>query len=84
MDKILSDYRRPLGDFEIIDFDTDATIDRLRQKVDIAVPVSLHWTWSYDSEIDELRRLYEKGKGGGNGTHRQILIGRRLSRRTSG
>lgn len=64
MDKILSDYRRPLGDFEIIDFDTDATIDRLRQKVDIAVPVSLHWTWSYDSEIDELRRLYEKGKGG--------------------
>ena len=28
------------------------------------MPVHLHWTWSYDSEIDELRRLYEKGKDG--------------------
>lgn len=27
-------------------------------------PVNLHWTWSYDSELDELRRLYEKGKSG--------------------
>ena len=64
MDKILSDYRRPLGDFEIIDFKSDAPIDELRQQVDVEIPVNLHWTWSYESEIEELRRLYEKGKGG--------------------
>ena len=64
LDKILSEYRRPLGDFEIVDFESEATIDGLRQQVDVDIPVNLHWTWSYDSEIDELRRLYEKGKGG--------------------
>jgi hypothetical protein len=64
LDKILSDYRRPLGDFEIIDFKSDAPIDELRQQVDVEIPVNLHWTWSYESEIEELRRLYEKGKGG--------------------
>ena len=64
MDKILSDYRRNLGDFEIVDFETDDKIESLREQVDLDIPVNLHWTWSYDSEIDELRRLYEKGKDG--------------------
>ena len=64
MDKILSDYRRLIGEFEIVDFESDAPIDELRQQVDVDIPVNLHWTWSYDSEIDELRRLYEKGKSG--------------------
>jgi hypothetical protein len=64
MDKILSDFRRPVGDFEVVDFDSPSTIDDLRRQVELDVPVHLHWTWSYDSEIDELRRLYEKGKDG--------------------
>lgn len=64
LDKILSEYRRPLGEFEIVDFKSDAPIDELRRQVDVEIPVNLHWTWSYDSEFEELRRLYEKGKGG--------------------
>ncbi len=64
LDKILSDYRRLIGEFEIVDFESDAPIDELRQQVDVDIPVNLHWTWSYDSEFDELRRLYEKGKSG--------------------
>jgi hypothetical protein len=64
MDKILSDYRRPLGDFEIVDFQTPANIDELRNQVDVDVPVNLHWTWTYGSEMEEMRRLYEKGKHG--------------------
>jgi hypothetical protein len=28
------------------------------------VPVDLHWTWNYASEVEELRALYEKGKQG--------------------
>ncbi|MFP6655788.1 MAG: ferritin-like domain-containing protein [Myxococcota bacterium] len=64
MDKILSDYRRPLGDFEIVDFGTAAPIQALRDQVEVEVPVHLRWTWAYGSEVEELRRLYEKGKGG--------------------
>jgi len=64
MDKILADYRRPLGEFEIVDFKTNSPIEELRNKVDVDVSVKLHWTWSYDSEMEEFRRLYEKGKGG--------------------
>jgi hypothetical protein len=64
MDKILSDYRRPLGDFEIVDFANAAKVDELRSQVDLDMPAQLHWTWSYESEIGELRRLYEKGKAG--------------------
>lgn len=64
MDKLLSDYRRPIGDFEVIDFTDDQTLAGLREKTDIEVPIELHWTWSYASEMEEFRRLYEKGKHG--------------------
>ena len=64
VDKLLAEHRRPLGAFEIIDFDDPAVVEGIRSRVDVDVPVDLHWTWSYDSEIDELRRLYEKGKAG--------------------
>ena len=64
MGKILSDYRRPLGEFEVVDFKSEAPINELRSHVEVDVPVNLHWTWSYGSEMEELRRLYEKGKGG--------------------
>ena len=64
MDKIPSDYRRPLGEFEIVDFKTDDPIEQLREQLDVDIAVNLHWAWSYGSEMKEMRRLYEKGKGG--------------------
>jgi len=64
MNKLLSDYRRSIGDFEVIDFKDDQILANMREKVDVEVPVDLHWTWSYTSEAEDLRRLYEKGKHG--------------------
>ena len=64
MEKLLSEYRRPLGDFDLVDFKDQAVIEDVRSRVDVDVEVDLHWTWSYGSEMEELRRLYEKGKGG--------------------
>lgn len=64
MDKLLNDHRRNIGGFEVVDFQDEAVIAGVRSRIDVDVPVELHWTWSYESEIDELRRLYEKGKAG--------------------
>ena len=64
MEKLLSDYRKNIGEFEVIDFEDEAIVQGVRSRMDVDVPVDLHWTWSYESEIDELRRLYEKGKAG--------------------
>jgi len=64
LDKILPDHRRMLGDFEIIDFTDEKTVEGMRSQLDIDVPVDLHWTWQYKSEAEDLRRLYEKGKAG--------------------
>ncbi len=62
MKKILEDHRKLFGEFEVIDFvDTDE-IERLRKKIDTDVPLEIHWTWEYGSEVAELRNLYEKGK----------------------
>ena len=51
-----------LGDFEIIDFTDEKTVEGMRSQLDIDVPVDLHWTWQYKSEAEDLRRLYEKGR----------------------
>ncbi len=64
MDPILPDYRRRVGDFEIVDIADEKTIAGMRSQLDVDVPVDLHWTWSYASDMQELRRLYEKGKAG--------------------
>ena len=64
MDKLLSQNRRDIGNFEVVDIIDEKQIAALRDKVDIEVPVDLHWTWEYGSEVSELRRLYEKGKEG--------------------
>ncbi len=61
MDKILSEYRRTIGDFEVIDVD-ESEIARLRAKLEIKAPCDINWTWEYGSEVAELRQLYEKGK----------------------
>ena len=63
MEKILAEYRRQLGDFEVVDIDEDR-IAALRRELDVDVPVDLHWTWTYASEVEELRALYERGKKG--------------------
>lgn len=63
-EKILADHRRMLGDFEVIDFVDESEIAALRSKIDVDVPVDLHWSWEYGSEIEELRALYERGKKG--------------------
>ena len=53
-----------LGNFEILDFADDKTVEGMRSQLDIDIPVDLHWTWQYKSEAEDLRRLYEKGKAG--------------------
>jgi ribonucleotide reductase beta subunit family protein with ferritin-like domain len=64
VDKILSDHRKQLGNFEIIDWVDEDELSRLRGKLDVDAPVELNWTWEYGSEVEELRTLYEKGKQG--------------------
>jgi hypothetical protein len=64
MQTILADNRRKLGDFEVVDFVDEREIAALRAKLDVDVPLELHWTWEYGSEVEELRALYERGKKG--------------------
>lgn len=64
MDRILSDHRRAFGDFQAVDFVDEQEISRIRSQIDIDVPLDLHWSWEYGSEIEELRNLYERGKKG--------------------
>ncbi len=63
-EKILADHRHLVGDFEAVDFVDAQQIERLRQQLDVDVPLDLHWTWDYGHEVEELRDLYEKGKRG--------------------
>src|SRR5262249_12862929 len=64
METILSSNRRPLEGFEVVEFVDEKQIDGLRQQLDIDVPLELHWTWEYGSEVEELGALYERGKKG--------------------
>jgi hypothetical protein len=63
MDKILAEHRRTLGEFEVVEID-ETHISSLRAQLDVDVPLDLHWTWNYASEVEELRALYERGKRG--------------------
>ncbi len=62
MDKLIQEHRKRFGEFEVIDFVDEKQIESLRSDLDIDVPLELNWTWNYGSEVEELRRLYEKGK----------------------
>ena len=62
--KILSDNRRAFGEFQAVDFVDEQQVAAIRKKIDVDVPLDLHWTWEYGSEIEELRNLYERGKRG--------------------
>jgi hypothetical protein len=63
MEKLIREHRKRIGDFEVIEFGDPREVERLRAQTDVPVPLAVHWTWSYGSEIQELRSLYEKGKG---------------------
>jgi len=63
-EKILGEYRRHLGDFDVVDFVDEEKINSLRGQLEVDVPLDLHWTWEYGSEVEELRNLYERGKKG--------------------
>lgn len=63
MEKILPEYRRQIGSFEVIDID-EKRVAQIRDELDVDVPLDLHWTWNYASEVEELRALYERGKRG--------------------
>jgi hypothetical protein len=62
VEKLMQDHRKRFGSFEVIDFVDPAEVEALRRKLDVDVPMQLHWTWEYGSEVAELRALYEKGK----------------------
>jgi hypothetical protein len=62
VEKLIQDHRKRFGDFEVIEFVDTEEIERLRGQLDVDVPLRLNWTWEYGSEVEELRRLYEKGK----------------------
>ncbi len=62
MKKLMQEQRKKFGEFEVIDFVDPKQTDALRSQLDVDVPLELHWTWNYGSEVEELRRLYEKGK----------------------
>jgi hypothetical protein len=64
MDKLLQDHRKRFGEFEVIEFVDTAEIQRLNDQLAVDVPMELHWTWEYGSEVEELRQLYERGKRG--------------------
>ena len=63
MEKILAEYRKKIGDFEVVEVD-EARVAALREQLDVDVPMDLHWTWNYGNEVEELRALYERGKKG--------------------
>jgi hypothetical protein len=62
MDKLMQEQRKRFGEFEVIDFVDEQQIEGLRRQIDVEAPLDLHWTWNYESEVRELRNLYEKGK----------------------
>jgi len=64
MKTILESNRRKIGEFEVVEFVDESQIEALRTKLDVDVPLELHWTWEYGSEVEELRALYERGKRG--------------------
>jgi hypothetical protein len=62
--RLLEDHRKRFGEFDAIDFVDVDEIARMRAQLDTPVPLDVHWTWEYGSEVAELRNLYEKGKVG--------------------
>jgi hypothetical protein len=63
-EKILGEFRKQVGDFDVLDVADTERAEALRGQIDVDVPLDLHWTWDYAGEVEELRNLYERGKKG--------------------
>ncbi len=63
MEKFMQEYRRNLGNFELVDFPDESQVAKIRERIDVPTPMTVRWNdWEYGSEVGELRALYEKGK----------------------
>jgi hypothetical protein len=62
VNKLMQEHRTKFGEFEVIDWVDEKQIAQMRGQLDVDVPLELHWSWEYGSEVAELRSLYEKGK----------------------
>jgi hypothetical protein len=62
MEKLMQEHRKRFGEFEVIEFVDETEVERLREQINVSVPLTLNWQWNYGSEVGELRQLYEKGK----------------------
>src|SRR5262245_38919529 len=59
----MTENRRMLGNFELVDFPDESQVAAIRERIDVSAPMSVRWNdWEYGSEVSELRALYEKGK----------------------
>jgi len=59
--RFLENKRRPVADYDHIVFDENE-VAALRAKLDLDTPLRVHWNWDYVTEIESLRKLYERGK----------------------
>jgi hypothetical protein len=63
MRKLLTEYRRSLADFELVDVVSESDAGSIRARLDVPTPLSIRWNdWDYGSAVAELRALYDKGK----------------------
>jgi 1,2-phenylacetyl-CoA epoxidase catalytic subunit len=63
VEKFMQEYRRNLGNFELVDFPDESQVAKIRERIDVPTPMTVRWNdWEYGSEVGELRALYEKGK----------------------
>jgi hypothetical protein len=62
VNKLIQEHRTRFGEFEVIDWVDEKQIEEFQSQIDVDVPMQLHWSWEYGSEVAELRSLYEKGK----------------------
>jgi hypothetical protein len=62
MKKLMEEQRKRFGDFEVIEWVDEGEIKAMRDRLDVDAPLDVHWTWEYGQEVEDLRKLYEKGK----------------------
>jgi hypothetical protein len=60
--RFLEDHRKPVAGYDRVRF-SEAEIASLRARIDVPTPLTVRWEWDYVSEVETLRKLYERGKG---------------------
>jgi len=64
MTKLMDDRRKKLSDFDFLSWSDADAIEGVRSRTTLGAALAPQWQWNYDSEVAELRNLYEKGKSG--------------------